>query len=147
MHDVIRNEKDDLIVLKKTIRWYFLYYGIPCLLATRKSFFWNFRRWKIRSIFEPQSWWKDDIYWILKSSCFEIFRDGKYSLFLSQKVDGKMIFTEYWKVLVLNVLENGNTVPFWAKKLTEKWYLLNTEKLLFWNFQSWEIQSFFEPKS
>ena len=30
-----------------------------------------------------------------KSSCFEIFGDGKYGLSLSQKVDGKMIFTGY----------------------------------------------------
>ena len=39
-------------------------------------------------IFEPESWLKD-IYWLLKSSCFEIFVDGKYGLFLSQEVDGK----------------------------------------------------------
>ena len=38
---------------------------------------------------EPKSWWKDDIYWLLKSSCFELFDDGKYGLFLSQEVDGK----------------------------------------------------------
>ena len=34
----------------------------------------------------------------MKSSCFEFFRDQKYGLFLSQKVDGKMIFT--WSFLV-----------------------------------------------
>ena len=44
--------------------------------------------------------------------------------FLSQKVDGKMIFTDYWKVLVLNFSEMGNKVFFWAKKLMERWYLL-----------------------
>ena len=43
--------------------------------------------------FQPKSWWKDNIYWLLKSSCFELFGDGKYGLFLSQKVDGKIIFT------------------------------------------------------
>ena len=47
--------------------------------------------------FESRSWWKDDIYWLLRSSCFELFGDGKYSLFFSQKVDGKMIFTwSFW---------------------------------------------------
>ena len=35
--------------------------------------------------FEPESWWKDDLYWLLKRSCFELSGDGKYSLFLSQK--------------------------------------------------------------
>ena len=28
----------------------------------------------------------------------------------------------------------------------ERWYLLITEKFLFWNFQRWEIHSFFGPK-
>ena len=58
-----------------------------------------------------------------------------------------MIFTNYWKVLVLDFLEMGNTVFFWAKKLMERWYLLITEKFLFWTFWRWEIPSFFEPKS
>ena len=47
--------------------------------------------------FESRSWWKDDIYWLPKSSCFELFGDGKYGLFFSQKVDWKMIFTwSFW---------------------------------------------------
>ena len=29
----------------------------------------------------------------MKSSCFELFGDGKYGLLFSQKVDGKMIYT------------------------------------------------------
>ena len=96
--------------------------------------------------FEPKSWWKDDIYWLLKSSCFELFDDGKYGLFLSQEVDGKMIFTGYWKVLVLNFSVMGNTVFFWVKKLMERWYLLVTDKFLFWTFRWWEIRSFFTQK-
>ena len=52
-------------------------------------------------------------------------------VFLSQKVDGNMIFTDYWKVLVLIFSEMGNTVFSWAKHLIERWYLLITEKLLF----------------
>ena len=97
------------------------------LLITEKLLLWTFQRWEIRSFlsqkvdgkiiftdywkvlilnltemgntvfFEPKSWWKDDIYWLLKSSCFELFDDEKYGLFFSQKVDGKMIFTwSFW---------------------------------------------------
>ena len=73
--------------------------------------------------FGPKSWKKYDIYWLLKSCCFELFRDVKYGLVLSQKVDGKMIFTDYWTVLVLNSVM-GNTVFFSVKKLMERWYLL-----------------------
>ena len=29
----------------------------------------------------------------MRSSCFELFGDRKYGLFLSQEIDGKMIFT------------------------------------------------------
>ena len=59
------------------------------------------------------------------------FLEMKDMVFLSQKVDGNMIFTDYWKVLVLTFSEMGNTVFSWAKKLTEIWYLLITEKFLF----------------
>ena len=116
------------------------------------------------------------VYWLLESSCFELFKDEKYGLFLSQKVDGKMIFTDYWKFLVLNFSEMGNTVffapkrwwkddiywllksscfkrfeygkygLFWAEKLMERLYLLITEKFLVWNFRLWEIEYFFSQK-
>ena len=96
-------------------RWY--------LLNTEKFLFWTFWRWEIglfvnqkfdekmiftdqwkvlvlkflemgnTVFFEPESWWKYDIYWLLKSSCFEVFDDGKYSVFFSKKVDRKMVFT------------------------------------------------------
>ena len=70
---------------------------IWCLLITGKFLFWTFRWWEIRSFFESRSWWKDDIYWLPRSSCFELFGDGKYNIFFSQKVDGKMIFTwSFW---------------------------------------------------
>ena len=58
-----------------------------------------------------------------------------------------MIFTDYWKVLVLIFSEMGNTVFSWAKKLIERWYLLITEKVLLWNFRWWKIWSFFESRS
>ena len=102
-------------------RWY--------LLITEKVLFWTFRRSEIRSFFEPKSWWKDDFYCSLKRSCFELSRDGKYDLFLIQKVDGKMIFTDNWKVLALNfsVMENTNFFP--AKTLMERLYLLGLFEL------------------
>ena len=42
--------------------------------------------------FESKSWWEDDVYWLMKSSCF-----GP------------------WKVFVLNFLETGNMVVFEPK--------------------------------
>ena len=36
-------------------------------------------------------------------------------LFFNQKVDGKIIFTDYWKVLALNLSGMGNTVFFEPK--------------------------------
>ena len=49
-----------------------------------------------------------------------------------------IMFTDNLKVLVWY---------FWAKNLMEIWYLLITEKFLFWSFRQWEIGSFFQPKS
>ena len=67
------------------------------LFITEKFLFWSFLRWEIRYFFEPKSLWNDDNYWLLKSSCFELFVDGKHGLFFSQKDDGKMIFTwSFW---------------------------------------------------
>ena len=70
------------------------------------------------------------------------FLEMKNMVFLSQKVDGNMIFTDDWKVLALIFLGMENTVFFWVKKLMERWYLLVTEKFLFWTFRWWEIRSF-----
>ena len=87
------------------------------------------------------------VYWLLKSSCFANFGDRKDDLFLSQKVDGKMVFTDYWKGLLQNFSKMQNTVIFSAKKLMERWYVLIIEKVLFWTFQRWEVRSFFERKN
>ena len=54
--------------------------------------------------------------------------------FLSLKVDAKMIFTDYWKVLVLIFLMMGNTVFFWVKKLMEKMIFTDYWKVLVLNF-------------
>ena len=105
-------------------------------LAWNIIFFDNFKsscfeifRNKEHGVFEPKSWWKY-VYWLLKSSSFNLFGNGKYGLFLSHNVDGNMIFTDYWKVLVLTFSEMGNTIFSWARKLTEI-CLLVTEKFFF----------------
>ena len=85
------------------------------LLITEKFLFWTFLGMKNTVFFKSKSWWKDYIYWLLKSSRFELFGDGKYGLFR-------------------------------VKKLMEIWYLLITEKFLFWTFRWWEIRSFFSQK-
>ena len=86
---------------KKLIeRWY--------LLITEKVLFWMFRWWKIRSFFESTSWWKDDIYWLRRSSCFELFGDGKYGLFYSQKVDWNLIFTRsFWGAVSIRLKQKS----------------------------------------
>ena len=96
---------------------------------------------KERDIFEPKSWWKYDIYWLLKSSCFNLFENGKYSLFLSQKVDGNMMFTDYWKGLVLNFSVVGNTVFFSAKAFIQRYIYVFFFSFL-WYSRTWEIWFF-----
>ena len=81
---VLRTQADDLSVLKKTIRWYFL--SMEYL-----------------------------VYWLMKSSCFELSVEEKYGILLNQKNDGIMIFADYYEVLVLNFSEMGNRVFFELK--------------------------------
>ena len=96
---------------------------------------------------------------ITKKFLFQNFWGWKMWYFLSQNVDGKMIFSHYWKVNVLNFLLMGNMVFFlsqevdgkddiyWllrsfclelfggkydlfsAKKLMKRWYLLGLFEL------------------
>ena len=129
------------------------------------------------AFFEPKSWWKNGIYWLLKSSCFGLFGNGKYGLFLRQKVNEKMIFTDYWNVLVLNFSEKENAVFFEAKswwkddiyqlmksscfelfrdgkcgrflrkKVTGKMIFTDYWKVLVLSFSVMGIRSFFQPKS
>ena len=72
--------------------------------------------------FEPKSWWKY-IYWLLKSSCFELFGNGKYGLFWDKKLMQRLYFL-----------------------VTEKFLFWTTEKFLFWTFWWWEIRSFLAKK-
>ena len=52
------------------------------------------------------------VYWVLKSSCFELFSDEKYGLFLIQKVDGKMIFTWIFELSI--IFQNFGIMGFGA---------------------------------
>ena len=83
---------------------------------------------------------------IIEKFLFWSFWEWEVRSFFSQRVDGYMIFTDYWKFLVLNFSVMENTVFFSVKKLMERWYLLVTEKFLFWTFRWWEIRSFFSAK-
>ena len=56
------------------------------LLITVKFFIWIFLRWEIRPFFKTKGLWKNDIYRLLESSCFESFGDGKYGLFWAKKL-------------------------------------------------------------
>ena len=84
---------------------------------------------------------------ITEKFLFWSFREGEIQPFLSQKVDGKMLFTDYGNVLVLNFSVIEKTVFFWVEKLMERWYLLTNEKVLFWTLRRWEIRSFFQSRS
>ena len=97
------------------------------------------------------------------------------TVFLSQNVDGNMMYTDYWKVLVLKFSGMENTVFLKAKScwkddiswllksscfqlfgdekmkrsyllIIEMLLLWATEKFLFWTFQWWEIRSFLHSK-
>ena len=66
------------------------------------------------------------IWYLLITEKFLVWTFQRWEIrsFFSQKIDGKMIFIDYWKVLILNFSEMGNTVFFGARKLMERWYLL-----------------------
>ena len=85
---------------------------------------------------------------VWESSCFDLFADEKYGLFLIQKFDVRWyssvwntMFFEYQKVFVLNFLKIGNTVSFWSKNLMESWYFLYIFEL-FMIFQDLENMVF-----
>ena len=84
---------------------------------------------------------------ITEKFLFWSFREWEIQPFLSQKVDGKMLFTDYGNILVLNFSVIEKTVFFWVEKLMERWYLLTNEKVLFWTLRWWEIRSFFQSRS
>ena len=50
------------------------------------------KKWRSGNFFFSMEY---HVYRLLKITSFEIFGDGKYGLFSSQKVDGNMIFIDY----------------------------------------------------
>ena len=78
-------------------------------------------------------------------SYFELFGDWKYGLFLSQEVDGKMIFTGYWEVLVLNFSMMGNTVFFQPKSWWEDDIYVVFLSFV-WYSRTWELWFFAQWK-
>ena len=108
----LRNEEESDSALHKK-QWDDIFFSMEYHLYWKlKNSRFEFFEDEKYGIFEPKSLWKYDIYWLLKSSCFDLFGNGKCGLFLSQEGDGTMIFTDYGKVLVLNVSVVGNTVFF-----------------------------------
>ena len=84
---------------------------------------------------------------------FLTFRWWEIQSFLRQKVNGKMIFTDYWKVLVLGygkflVLKFSVMVNkvFFSQKVDVKiiytWFFLSFQ----WYFRTWKRQFFVQCK-
>ena len=76
-------------------RWKMRYFWAKKLMEiwylqiTEKFLFWIvfiFSGMRNTAFFEPKSCWKDDIYWLRKSSCFNLLGDEKYGLFSAKKL-------------------------------------------------------------
>ena len=85
---------------KKLIeRWY--------LLISQKFLFRAFSKCKIRSSFEPKRWWKNNICWLLKSSCFKLFGDGKYGLLSVKNLNERWYLLDLFEFFIIfEVLES-----------------------------------------
>ena len=73
-------------------RWY--------LLITEVFLFWTFQGWKMRSFWGKklmERWYL----LVTEKFLFWTFPWWEIRSFLRQKVNGKMMFTDYWKVLIL----------------------------------------------
>ena len=92
--------------------------------------------------FEPKNWWKYDIYWLLKTSNFDLFENG---IFIKQKM--KRWYLLISEMFLFWTLRGWKIWSFiWSKKLMERWYLLITETFLFWAFPWWKIWSLLRQK-
>ena len=80
---------EDFRIWKIWSFWAKILIGRRNLQITEKFIVLNFSEiWNTVS-FEPKSLMKEEIYWLLKSSCFQLSDDGKYDLFVIQKSDGR----------------------------------------------------------
>ena len=66
------------------------------LQITEKFLVLNFYEMGNTVFFEPKNLMKDEIYWLRKSPCFELFDEGKYDFFFIEKSDEKIIFTSFF---------------------------------------------------
>ena len=51
--------------------------------------------------FEPKSWWKDNIYWLLKRSCFEPFGYGKYGFFWAKILPERLYLLALFEISMI----------------------------------------------
>ena len=109
------------------------------LVITEKFMFWTFRRWEIRYLFEPKSWWKDHIYQLLKSSCFELFRDGKYGLFWAKKLMEKLYVLGLSELSI--ILQDLGNMAFHAVKRGSLMGAKASKRFLIHHFNSFAASS------
>ena len=78
---------------------------------------------------------------------FQSFRKWKIRSFLEPKTWLK--YDIYWllKGSCFELFGDGKYGLFWVKTLVKIWYLLVTEKFLFWTFRWCQIRSLLQPKS
>ena len=80
---------------------------------------------------------------VAKEPLFWTFWEWEIRYFLRQKVSGKITFTGYWNLLVLNFSQMKNTV-FFSKKVDGKMIFTSYWKVLVLNFSVMENTAFFE---
>ena len=85
--------------------------------------------------------------WLLKSSCFELFGDGKYGLFLGQEVNGKDDI--YWsrKSSCFERFGGGKYGLFLSQEVDGKMIFTGYWEVLVLNFSVMGNTVFFQPKS
>ena len=110
------------------------------LLVFKVLFVWSFLVWKMRYTCTKKLM---EIWYLLSTEkfLFWTFREWKIRSFLRQKVDGKMIFTSHWKVIVLNFYVIGYTIFFQPKS----WCKVNIWLVFLsfpWYSRTWEIWLF-----
>ena len=70
-----------------------------------------------------KSWWKDDIYWLLRSSCFELFGNGTYGLFSTKKLMERWYLRGLFELsMILQDLENMVFRAVTAQALSQHWF-------------------------
>ena len=125
----IKRQKNDEVIF---------YFIISCLPITKKLLFWIFWRWKIW-YFRAKKLMEIWYLLITKKFLYWSFREWEIRSFFVPKSWWKDGI--YWllKRPCFELFDDGKHGLFWVKKLIERWYLLVTEKSLFWTFRWWEM--------